>query len=234
MFKRPTPQWLIYALASGACAALNGVFAKLTTTQLTTTWATAISHLFGFDEPSRVVELLFRGFFFLMNLAFNAVMWGLFTRALTLASSTVRVSVMNTSANFMITAVLGALIFKEALPGVWWLGASLLVAGSVIIGRREEKNLSSPATDSSIGIVDNGTTGAVGTDVTSTGSRTESGRYRDAYEPDAPLADAGDSGKADGGYGDIELLDNNRVSGVVGIEGQAGNVRARSPNFQQR
>jgi hypothetical protein len=65
-------------------------------------------------------------------------MWGLFTRALTLASSTVRVSVINTSANFMITAILGLMIFSETLPGLWWLGAAFLVAGSVIIGRREE------------------------------------------------------------------------------------------------
>lgn len=42
-----TPQWLIYALSSGFCAALNGVFAKLTTTQLTSTWATAISTALG-------------------------------------------------------------------------------------------------------------------------------------------------------------------------------------------
>ena len=166
-------QWLVYAVASGGCAALNGVFAKLTTTQLTTTWASIISHLFGFSEPSKFIEVLIRGvrwlcmvidgqralltvaqFFFTMNLAFNAVMWGLFTRALTLATSTVRVSVINTSANFILTAVLGAVIFRESLPGkvnngrksshtkcitgLWWLGASLLVAGSVIIGRREE------------------------------------------------------------------------------------------------
>lgn len=78
--------------------------------------------------------------FFGLNLLFNVVMWGLFTRALTLASSTVRVSVINTSANFMITAVLGALIFSESLPGLWLLGAAFLVAGSVIIGRREEGN----------------------------------------------------------------------------------------------
>ena len=84
-------------------------------------------------------------------------MWGLFTRALTLATSTVRVSVINTSANFMVTAILGAVVFKESLPGAlfwlhivmlladmliiagtWWLGASFLVAGSVIIGRRDE------------------------------------------------------------------------------------------------
>jgi hypothetical protein len=65
-------------------------------------------------------------------------MWGLFTRALTLASSTVRVSIINTSANFIVTAVLSALIFTESLPGLWWLGAAMLVVGSVIIGRREE------------------------------------------------------------------------------------------------
>lgn len=54
-----------------------------------------------------------------MNLLFNAIMWGLFTRALTLASSTVRVSVINTSANFMLTALLGLVIFRETLPGRW-------------------------------------------------------------------------------------------------------------------
>ncbi|RMY65142.1 hypothetical protein D0863_09324 [Hortaea werneckii] len=130
--------WLFYAIASGGCAALNGVFAKLTTTQLTTTWATHVSRVFGLDEPSHITDMLVRGLFFLLNLAFNAVMWGLFTRALTLATSTVRVSVINTSANFMVTAILGAMVFKESLPGTWWLGASFLVAGSVIIGRRDE------------------------------------------------------------------------------------------------
>jgi hypothetical protein len=73
-------------------------------------------------------------------------MWGLFTRALTLATSTVRVSIINTSANFMITAFLGALIFSESLPGLWWLGAALLVAGSVIIGRREGNKVGSTST----------------------------------------------------------------------------------------
>ncbi|KAI7284807.1 hypothetical protein KC345_g2097 [Hortaea werneckii] len=130
--------WLFYAVASGGCAALNGVFAKLTTTQLTTTWATHVSRVFGLEEPSHITNVLVRGLCFLLNLAFNAVMWGLFTRALTLATSTVRVSVINTSANFMVTAILGAMIFKESLPGTWWLGASFLVAGSVIIGRRDE------------------------------------------------------------------------------------------------
>jgi uncharacterized membrane protein len=109
-----------------------------TTTELTSSWAQAISKAFGFGDSNKFVEVAIRALFFALNLIFNGVMWGLFTRALTLATSTVRVSVINTSSNFMITAVLGAMIFKEALPGVWWLGASMLVAGSVIIGRREE------------------------------------------------------------------------------------------------
>ncbi|KAF2873372.1 hypothetical protein BDV95DRAFT_341067 [Massariosphaeria phaeospora] len=135
----PKPTWLILAIASGACAAFNGVFAKLTTTELTASWASSVSQGLSLSPSNKFVEYAIRGFFFGLNLLFNAIMWGLFTRALTLASSTVRVSVINTSANFMITAVLGALIFSESLPGLWWLGASFLVAGSVIIGRREEE-----------------------------------------------------------------------------------------------
>lgn len=54
-------QWLMYAIASGGRAAMNGVFAKLTTTKFTTTWATAISHLPGADEPSTIVEFLVKG-----------------------------------------------------------------------------------------------------------------------------------------------------------------------------
>lgn len=38
----------------------------------------------------------------------------------------------------MITAVLGWMIFSESLPPLWFAGAALLVAGNVIIGRREE------------------------------------------------------------------------------------------------
>jgi hypothetical protein len=45
---------------------------------------------------------------------------------------------MNTSTNFMFTAFLGFFIFSESLPLLWWAGAALLVAGNVIIGRKDE------------------------------------------------------------------------------------------------
>ena len=66
-------------------------------------------------------------------------MWALFTSALTRASSTTRVSIINTSSNFLITALLGLIIFSEKLPPLWWVGAAGLVVGNVIIGRREEE-----------------------------------------------------------------------------------------------
>lgn len=65
-------------------------------------------------------------------------MWTLFTQALARGDSTTQVSIMNTSTNFFITAILGFAIFSESLPPLWWLGATLLVAGNVIIGRQDE------------------------------------------------------------------------------------------------
>ncbi|KAL1652117.1 hypothetical protein SLS58_000242 [Diplodia intermedia] len=171
---KPMSAWLVLAIGSGACAAFNGMFAKL--------WSHALLSFFQLSPDNKVFEFAFRGVFFLLNLLFNAIMWGLFTRALTLASSTVRVSIINTSANFMVTAVLGALIFGESLPGLWWLGAAMLVAGSVIIGRREEKTIK-------------GTESAGGADGLVVGSGSEEERERfldhqDGAEDDAEDDDA--------------------------------------------
>lgn len=51
-------------------------------------------------------------------------MWTLFTRALTLGTSSVRVSVINTSVNFVCTAVLGWWVFGEELGGELFLPVS--------------------------------------------------------------------------------------------------------------
>ncbi|KFY05351.1 hypothetical protein O988_00051 [Pseudogymnoascus sp. VKM F-3808] len=134
-------QWITFALSSGACAAINGVFAKLTTTELTTTFATFLAGLINLEKGEKVFEYVIRGIFFGLNLIFNGIMWTLFTKALSRSPSTTQVAILNTSANFMITAILGFVIFSEALPPLWFAGAALLVAGNVIIGRREEKEI---------------------------------------------------------------------------------------------
>jgi len=78
-----------------------------------------------------------------MNLAFNGVMWTLFTKALTLSTSTVRVSVINTSANFVVTALLGAVIFGEELSGKF-VALALFAQRSVHIILRCESNVEVP------------------------------------------------------------------------------------------
>lgn len=131
-------QWIFFAIASGACAAFNGVFAKLTTTELTTTLSKAVANALGLSSLETGVEVVVRALFFILNLVFNGVMWSLFTTALARGTSTTQVSIMNTSTNFIVTALLGFTIFSERLPPMWWGGAALLVAGSVITGRKDE------------------------------------------------------------------------------------------------
>lgn len=75
-------------------------------------------------------------------------MWSLFTTALARGTSATQVSILNTSTNFLFTAMMGMIIFSEVLPPMWWAGASLLVAGSVIAGRKDEgENAASAADD---------------------------------------------------------------------------------------
>ncbi|KAH6895257.1 hypothetical protein B0T10DRAFT_211448 [Thelonectria olida] len=133
-------QWIFFAVASGACAAFNGVFAKLTTTGLTTRLSDTIADIFGLSSMKSTVEIVVRTLFFVLNLTFNGVMWSLFTTALARGTSTTQVSIMNTSTNFVVTALLGFVIFSESLPPLWWAGAALLVAGNVIVGSKDEGN----------------------------------------------------------------------------------------------
>lgn len=77
----------------------------------------------------------------------SSQMWTLFTKALARGNSTTQVSIMNTSSNFVLTAVLGSAIFSESLPPLWWLGAAMLVAGNVIIGRKDESAKADDASD---------------------------------------------------------------------------------------
>ncbi|KAJ5160237.1 FMN-binding split barrel-related protein [Penicillium canariense] len=131
-----TASWVVIALASGAFAALNGLFAKLTTDTHTTAFAQSIAHLFGL-ESSSFLELLVRGICLGLNVLCNIIMWALFTRALTAGPSTVKVSITNTSSNFLMTALLGMVIFQESVGGLWWLGAAMMGAGCILVGMRE-------------------------------------------------------------------------------------------------
>ncbi|KAL2827900.1 hypothetical protein BJY01DRAFT_228797 [Aspergillus pseudoustus] len=133
------PRWIILAVASGAFAALNGLFAKLTTDEQTESFANAILSVFGAStEKHPFLLLIMRGICLGLNVLCNIIMWALFTRALTAAPSTTKVSITNTSANFLVTALLGMIVFREKVSGLWWLGAGMMGGGCILVGMREE------------------------------------------------------------------------------------------------
>lgn len=107
------------------------------TSSLSATLAAALLHADADSTAAAWFEYALRGIFFALNLLFDALMWGLFTRALTLAASTVHVSVLNTSTNFLVAAAAGVAVFGERLPAGWFLGAAMLIAGCLLIGQRE-------------------------------------------------------------------------------------------------
>ncbi|OOF89777.1 hypothetical protein ASPCADRAFT_180355 [Aspergillus carbonarius ITEM 5010] len=138
--KQPS-RWLILAISSGAFAALNGLFAKLTTDTNTTTLANTILQFFGAnttDQEYPLMVLVIRGICLALNVLCNVIMWALFTRALTASPSTTKVSITNTAANFFVTAVLGMGVFGERVGGLWWVGAGMMGAGCVIVGLRDQ------------------------------------------------------------------------------------------------
>lgn len=56
-----TSAWLHLAIFSGICASLNGLFAKLVTTTLTTSLSQGIAALLGVPVESKVIEYGVRG-----------------------------------------------------------------------------------------------------------------------------------------------------------------------------
>ncbi|KAL2390520.1 hypothetical protein RJ035_001131 [Blastomyces gilchristii] len=130
--------WVILAIASGLFAATNGLFAKLTTTHLTATISQTLSHFLNLPPSSaRIAEYITRALFFALNILSNGVMWAMFTRALTASASSTKVAITNTTANFLLTALLGMAVFGERVDGLWWVGAALMAGGCVVVGMRE-------------------------------------------------------------------------------------------------
>ncbi|CAG8832619.1 19421_t:CDS:2, partial [Racocetra persica] len=51
------------------------------------------------------------------------------------SSSSIQVTVLNSATNFCMTAILGKVIFGEALALQWWFGAGFIVLGTVLVNR---------------------------------------------------------------------------------------------------
>jgi uncharacterized membrane protein len=125
----------LIALSAGCFAALASLFAKLALDERTSSLSdylyTALPLMDAVDNDTFQVGV--RMMLFGCIFACNALMWGLFTRALNKSSSSGVVTVLNTASNFCVTALLGHFIFHEPLGMRWWMGAACIAAGTVIM-----------------------------------------------------------------------------------------------------
>ncbi|KAF8939605.1 hypothetical protein EDD21DRAFT_368168 [Dissophora ornata] len=138
------------ALLAGTFAALASVFAKLTldartidflqyacNTFIAPTTPYCTSLFIAKEGETSPVVVAVRSACFALIFICNAAMWTLFTKALNRSKSSATVTVINSAANFCLTAVLGYALFSEPLAMQWWFGASLIVLGSVLVSSNE-------------------------------------------------------------------------------------------------
>ncbi|KAG0044206.1 hypothetical protein BGZ83_010556 [Gryganskiella cystojenkinii] len=143
------------AILAGTFAALASVFAKLTldartveflhhacNTFLAPTTPYCTSLFIAKEGETSPVVVAVRSACFGLIFICNAAMWTLFTKALNRSKSSATVTVINSAANFCLTAVLGYALFSEPLAMQWWFGASLIVMGSVLVSTDEANTTS--------------------------------------------------------------------------------------------
>ncbi|GJJ75024.1 hypothetical protein EMPS_07382 [Entomortierella parvispora] len=141
------------AILAGTFAALASVFAKLTldartvdflhhacNTVIAPTTPYCTSLFVAKEGETSPVVVAVRSACFGLIFICNAAMWTLFTKALNRSNSSATVTVINSAANFCLTAVLGYVLFSEPLAMQWWFGASLIVLGSVLVSSDETKD----------------------------------------------------------------------------------------------
>lgn len=143
-----TAPWLIYALLGAVMAALAGIFAKIGTEGIDSTFATAIRATVGTIYVLLVTTLLgkwphartvgFRGIIFMVLTGIAGVSSWLFEyHALTLPGGMIsKVSALD-KLSVPLTVVLAVLFLKGEKLLAWnWLGVLLIVAGAYLVAYR--------------------------------------------------------------------------------------------------
>eukprot|EP00033_Pygsuia_biforma_P005542 GCRY01006120.1.p1 GENE.GCRY01006120.1~~GCRY01006120.1.p1 ORF type:complete len:153 (-),score=22.95 GCRY01006120.1:52-510(-) len=123
------------SFAAGFCAALSSVFGKLTVNVDSSDFLTTLLDNFGIIINPDFERYGYIGAFILCNV----MMWAFFTLALNALSSSMVATALNLASNFLFTAVLGRIIFNEILSVLWFVGASLIATGVLLLTFLEEQ-----------------------------------------------------------------------------------------------
>ncbi|KAI9144352.1 hypothetical protein BKA69DRAFT_1164595 [Paraphysoderma sedebokerense] len=151
---------LALSFVSGGLAALASVFAKLLTSSATLRLyhqscvrmiafisvfndlpilkaaAHSTTSYFCPSDSDKMSPPLLRIASGILVVVANVLMWASFTKALALSKSSIHVTVVNTISNLLLTAILGDVIFGEKLTRQFWVGATLILAGTILMNRK--------------------------------------------------------------------------------------------------
>eukprot|EP00752_Nemacystus_decipiens_P005236 g4752.t1 len=138
-----------YSVASGALATFASVLGKVafdgdTPFQVLAT-ASCAEHFPGV-ALCRTVGLAVQGVSLAGMFLVNAVMLSTFLKALQMSGSTVA-TVINFASNFLLSGISGRIVFGERLPAFWFCGASLVVAGVVLLTAGDDSGGSTAVVD---------------------------------------------------------------------------------------
>ena len=135
----------IYAIKSGFLAASASVAGKVTFDFSSISLVSRLAGNFLIDELS------VRGLFFLLMLAVNSWMLSSYVFAMEISSSALTPTVVNFATNFIFSVVFSVLFFSEGGNSLknekWWLGASLIISGVVLILADNRKNRKPTSSD---------------------------------------------------------------------------------------
>jgi drug/metabolite transporter (DMT)-like permease len=149
------------AIAAGATAAMAAVFAKFASPQVGHILPSFLpfplylslllifeeGFLTGAKQQDLVGQMRWEGRVgcYVGVVTCNVAMWTLYVRSLASLSS-LQATVLNFAANFLLSGFAGFLIFEEATHFQWFLGATLIVMGIMVLSKAEVS--SEPATAS--------------------------------------------------------------------------------------
>ena len=138
--------FLTYAALAGVCGALSGVCGKVAASAAATFVAqllvvvggaagasiTSSSSVMSDAALLATVEACVRVIMMCANAYFTGQMWRYYLRALSLGSTPVA-QVVNTAANFAVSALVGAVVFGEAVGPMWFAGAAVAGCGLFLL-----------------------------------------------------------------------------------------------------
>ena len=109
----------LYSILAGVSASCASIFGKLT-----------------FSQPSFVSVL---SIIYLVSFVFsNVFMWRCYSKALSLSSTSIQPTIVTKTSNFLLSALVGFVVFAEPINILWFGGFLLILLGVYLISTENE------------------------------------------------------------------------------------------------